>query len=119
MPRTALTSQTPKGPYPGTVAANDLDITFAAMDAVNGNSVTLNGPLLLLFRNDNAGAQTVTINSTTDPYNRSGDVSAYSIGAGEYAAFIVKPLGWIQSDGALYLDTSSADVKIAVLKLPG
>lgn len=119
MPRTAITAQTPKGPYPGTVSANDLDITWTAGDAVNGNSVVLSGPMLLLFRNDNVGAQTFTVSSTQDPYKRTGDVSAYSLGASEYAAFLVKPEGWIQSDGRLYIDVGSADIKIAVLKLPG
>lgn len=119
MPRTALTPQSPPGAYPGTIAANAADLSFAAADVANKNQVALTGKEMLIVRNDNAGAQTVTINSVADSYARTGDITAYSIGAGEYAFFGPFPVaGWRQTDGNLYLEGSHADIKFAVIKLP-
>lgn len=119
MARTALTPQTIVGKYPGTVSAGDADITFAAGDASNGNSFTLTGQEIIIARNDDAAAQTITIDSVPDPQNRTGDITSYSIGASEYAAFGPFPgLGWKQSDGTLHIDVGSANIKLAILRLP-
>lgn len=46
-------------------------------------------------------------------------ISAYSLGAGEYAAFgPFEREGWMQSDGYIYLEASHAEVKFGVLTLP-
>ena len=120
MPRTAITPQTPKGPFPGTVAANDLDIAYVAADAVNLNEAVFQGSRMLLqWRNTGAGARTVTITSTPDPASkRSADISAFSSAAGEFGAFLVERNGWQQADGKLYFQAEHAEVVFAVLLLP-
>lgn len=120
MARTALTVITPKGPHPGTVAAEDLDISFTAGDAVNGNSFPHTGKELLLVRNvHGTTAQTFTIDSVDDPYKRQSDIEAYSLGFGEYAAFWMGAVtGWRQTDGNVYLDVSTADIQFAVVRIP-
>lgn len=120
MPRQTLTPQATPGNYPGTIAANAADITFVACDATNKEQFLTTGKELLLFRNDNAGAQTVTITSVADAkLNRTGDITTYSIGAGESAIFgpFLKE-GWMQSDGYIYSEASHLDVKVAVLRIP-
>ena len=119
MPRTAITVVTPKGPYPGTVAANDLDLTQTAADVANKNSAVFSGNrMLLIAENDNVAAKTVTLTSVADARNRTGDVTSYSIGASEIAAFVLEREGWCQSDGAFYCEAEHADVKFTVLALP-
>lgn len=121
MPRTAFAAQTPKGPYPGTISANLLDVTWTAADNPNGHTTTW-GPgnrMMILWRNSGAGARTVTVTSTASAaHARTGDVTAFSLGAGEYGAFIVERDGWIQTDGALYHTAEHAEVYVAVLNIP-
>jgi hypothetical protein len=118
MPRTALTPQVVKGPYPGTVAANDLDITWAAGDDVNGNEFAFTGRELILVRNDDAAAQTVTLLSSATPgYGRTADITTYSLAAGEYAAFWAGATqGWVQPGSKFNIDLSDPDLKFAVLR---
>jgi hypothetical protein len=119
MPRTVLTPQVVKGPYPGTVAADALDITWAAGDDVNGNEFAFTGRELILVRNDDAAAQTVTfLSSATPQFNRTADITAYSLAAGEYAAFWAGALpGWVQSGSKFNIDLSDPDLKFAILRL--
>lgn len=120
MPRTAITVQTPKGPYPGTVNANDLDLAWQAADVANGNYFVGTGRELLLVRNGDAGAQTFTITSAPDPYKRTGNITAYSLGASEMAHFWLggNLVGWYQAGNQVYLDASDADVAYAVIRIP-
>lgn len=121
MTRLAVTPQTLLGSYPALpVTANSADITFTAAGAsfADGAGFTLTGGEILLVKNDNVGAQTVTISSVADDLKRTGDITTYSIGAGEVAAFGPFELkGWRQSDGKLHVAASAADVSFAVLKL--
>jgi len=114
--------QTISAKYPSLpIAANGLDFTWTAAGAAfaDGAQFPLTGKEILLVRNDNAVAQTVTINSVADPYNRTGNITAYSIGAGEYAVFPqFQQTGWMQSSGKLSFAASAADVYFAVLRLP-
>jgi hypothetical protein len=122
MARLLLTVQEPPGKYPATpLAANSADLiwTAAGADFADGASFVLTGRELLLVRNDNAAAQTITISSVKDPYNRTGDITAYSLGPGEYAMFGPFPRdGWAQADGKLYFAASAANVYFAVIRLP-
>jgi hypothetical protein len=120
MPRTNIPVQTPLGPFPALpVAANALDITVQAADVANLNEFVFTGKELILVKNDDAGAQTITLTSVADEQKRTGDITTYSVGIGEYAAFLATSLkGWQQSDGKFYLAASSANIKIAVLRLP-
>ena len=121
MARTALTAQVPLGSYPSLpLAALSAALTFAASDNANGNSVKSTGRELIVINNTDVGAQTVTITSrAVGPLNRTGDITTYSIPASGFAMlgpFAVN--GWQQSDGNLYIDTSSANIKLAVIRLP-
>ena len=120
MPRTALTPQTPKGPYPGTVSAEDLDFTWAALDDANGNEFAFTGRELVMFRNDDAAPQTITLTSSNDPMKRLGNIPTYSIGIGEYAAFWAGAIaGWSQSGQKFFIDCSDPNIMVAVIKIPG
>lgn len=122
MARLSVTPQDVKSSYPTLpIAANGLDFTWVASgaDFAQGFGFPLTGREVLLVRNDNVGAQTVTISSVVDEKNRSGDITTYSVGIGEYAVFpFFRPEGWRQSDGKLYGAASAADMFIAVLRLP-
>lgn len=121
MARAVITVQTPKGPYPTLQpAVNSLDIVFTAADAVNFNECvwpSSSDKLLILARNSGAGARTLTISSSADTLNRTGDITAYSMGAGEYLAFIVAKAGWQQTGAKLWLTAEHAEVLLAVLAL--
>lgn len=120
MARIAITPQTTIGSAPSLpLAADSADFTWTAADQGDGNDTPLTGRELLLARNDNAGAQTVTVHSVPDAYNREGDITTYSMAAGDYAAFGPFDIaGWKQADGKLWFNGSAADVFFAVLRLP-
>ena len=100
--------------------ADAADLTMAAADTVNQNQFTCQGNDLVIAHNTGGSAYTVTVTSADDPYGRSGDVDAYSVGAGEYAIFgPFKSPGWQQSDGKVYLEASNAAVYFGVVTLPG
>lgn len=119
MARTALTVQTPVGPYPvlplGALAAQ---LTFANSDNANGNSFPCTGRELIVLNNTTGGALTITIGSVVDERNRSGDISAYSIPAAGFAMLGPFPTaGWMQAGGVINVDTSGV-LKIAIIRLP-
>lgn len=121
MPRLALTPQTPVGPYPQLpLGALALTLAWTAAGAAfaDGVGFPVTGRELLLVRNRNVAAQTVTISSVRDALNRTGDIAAYSIPAGGYAMFLPGLAGWQQADGQLYAAASAADVDFAVIRLP-
>ena len=118
MPLTALTVKTPPGPHPGTIAADAADFTWEAGDAANGNDFTPTGEEMLLVRNDDVGAQTVTITTVADEKSRTGDITAYSIGAGEYAFFGPFAVdGWRHPDGKIHVAVSDANIKFALVRV--
>lgn len=119
MARTTLTKTAALGAYGDYSVANAADLTMAAADTSNQNQFVASSRDLVIAHNTGGSAQTVTITSSDDPYGRSGDIDAYSIGAGEYAIFgPFKRPGWIQSDGYVYLEANSTDVKFGVVALP-
>lgn len=122
MARTTLTPKVLPGPYPALQpSAGSLAVTEAApgtaSDGVQVNLVS--GKTILMVRNTNAGAQTVTITSVVDAQGRSGDITTYSLAAGAIAFFgPFATEGWRQSDGNLYAVASHTDVKFVALQLP-
>jgi len=122
MARLALTVQEPCGSYPAlplTAEAEDFTWTTAGADFVEGAGFTMTERELILVRNDNVAAQTVTVSSMVDAYNRDGDITTYSVGIGEYAMFgPFKKDGWVQADGKLYIAASATDVFFAIIRLP-
>lgn len=107
--------------YPATpLAASALDFvwTNAGASFGDGAGFVLTGREVLLIRNANVGAQTVTIQSVNDAQNRKGDITAFSFAAGEFGAIQLPVAGWRQPDGQLYFAASATDVAFAVLRLP-
>ena len=92
-------------------------MTWTAADNINGNSVVWTGKEALLVRNDNVGAQVVTVTSAPDKYARSAH-QTHNIPAGEYWVFggDFPAMGWLQTDGTLFIDGAAADVFFCVLK---
>jgi len=118
MPRTTLTKTALQGPYPTLpVTADALDVTFAAADVSNKNQFAPTGDDVIIAWNSGASPYTITITSFADDKNRTGDVSTYSLAAGDIASFRIKTPGWKQTDGYVYLEASNAAVKFAVLSL--
>ena len=117
---TVFTAQTIKGPF-DTIAADGADITFTAASA-GADTFISTGRDIILVRNTGAGARTVTISSVVDEKNRSGDITTYSLAAGEFAAFgcgLTNSPGWKNtSTGAITITGSHAEITIAILRLP-
>lgn len=118
--RTALTAQTAKGPYVTTpVAADSLDYTYASSDNSNGNYFVGTGRELVLVRNTAGAPGTVTFTSVADELGRKGDITTYSVGAGEFSMYWFGKLpGWAQTGSQIYIDTSASTVTIAVIRIP-
>jgi hypothetical protein len=115
MATTVLTKTALPGPYD----TDGVTITWQAADAANGNHFIATGKEILIARNDDAGAQTVTVTSTPDPQGRTGDISADSIAAAAYHAWQKFPVsGWRQTAGTILVTASDAGVFLAVLQLP-
>lgn len=118
MPRVTLTRTTPLGPYPTLQPAADaLDLVMTAGDASNLNQFVLDGPMMLIVQNTGAGARTFTLTSAVDALQRTGDVTAYSLAAGDIAVFnFSQVIGWKQTDGYMYLTASHAEVKFGIVR---
>lgn len=119
--RTSVTASVvaPKGPYPGTIAANDLDVVPFNLDNTNGNVWVGTGRDLLVIQNPTAGAITVTLTSSADAAKRKADITTYSLGAGEFMTFWYGNLvGWDQGGGQLYLDCSATGLKGLIFRIP-
>lgn len=120
MARTTISVFTPVGSRPTLpLTANSMDVTFTAADVANGNQAAFGSfsQLLVIARNDDVGAVTVTFTSAADPFNRTGDISAYAMATTEHAVNVFGIVGWRQSDGYLYFSASDADVKFCVIGL--
>lgn len=102
------------------IAADSADFVWTAADVGNSNSCTLTGRELLLVNNTGGSPYTVTITSAADELGRTGDITTYSLAAGEFAVFGPFPMrGWRQTGGKLYFAGSNAAVKFAVIVIPG
>lgn len=118
MARTDLVATEMLGAY-GNYAAGAAGVTMAAADVANGNQFRLEKNDLLLAYNSGGVAYTITITSVADRYGRTRDISAYSIGAGEWAAFgHLLSHGWQQEDKNIYASASNSAVKLGILRQP-
>jgi len=113
---TALTALGTKG---SSYTANAADLTMTAADASNKEEVAFTGSEVVVAHNTDVSAHTVTISSIADDdHGRTGDITSYSLGAGEYAVFGPFDLdGWRQSGGLLHFEADDATVKFGVVKL--
>jgi len=118
--RLVITPAVPKGSYPTLpITADTADIVFAVAGTyTDGEGWANTGREILLAYNSGASPYTVTISSVAY-LGRVGDVTAYSLAAGEFAMFgPFDPKGWNQADGMVYVVGSNALVKFCVIQLP-
>lgn len=117
MARVNVVAQVAPGAYP-VITANSRDLAMQAGDVSLGNYTALvEGKTLVIVQNTDSGAHTVTITSVADSLNRTGDVSAYSLGGGELAMFgPFKAVGW-SNGGQVWISVNDATMKIAVITL--
>jgi len=118
--RTDITVQETLGRYPALpLVAGSAELEFEAGDAANGNAFTMTGREIVIARNDDELAQTITVASVVDKFNRTGDITAYSIPAGEYAILGPIPMvGFVQTTGKCHINVSDAGVFLAVVRIP-
>lgn len=120
MARVTLTKKTVLGSKTSAYStANSADLAMAAANVSDKNQFACSGNDLVFAHNTGASPVTITINSVADPQlGRTGDIAAFSLGAGEYGIFgPFSRAGWQQSDGYVYLEASAADVKFGVVQL--
>jgi hypothetical protein len=120
MARATLTKTTLKGQY-GAYSADSADLTLAAANVADKNQFVFRPGDILLAQNSGAAPYTVTITSAASKKtNRTGDITTYSLAAGEIAVFgpFDDPDGWMQSDGYVYCEATNAAVKFAVIAKP-
>jgi hypothetical protein len=118
MPQTALTVQQ-LHPNNYSVQAGDLTITYTASDTANGNSFVATGKEILHIQNaDNAATHTFGITSVADSLGRSdASLTTYTVAISGNAAIQMSQLaGWIQPSGLVFLTSSSAQLKFAVVR---
>lgn len=105
----------------GSIAADSLDATFTAADVSNGNSYVATGKEMVIVLNSHASsAYTFTVTSVADDLGRTGDITTYSLAAGEYAVVGPVPVrGWRQpSSGKVLIAGSNAAIKFLVIRIP-
>ena len=117
---TAITIQNVLAPF-AAVGAGAADFTFAAGTITDGDTFVCTGRELLLVNNTDAGATTITITSVADETNRTEDITAYSLAAGDFAVFgvgLTNSKGWMSVGRLIRITVSDANLKVAVLRLP-
>lgn len=126
MARTTRNKTTLLGSYPTLpLAADSADLVLTAMSGSggsNGDQIAWGdfSRLLVIVQNSHAtNAYTVTFTSVagSSTLNRTGDITTYSLAAGEIGVFIFERNGWFQSDSMLYCEASNAAVKIGAVGL--
>jgi hypothetical protein len=118
MTRATITPFTALGAY-GTYGAGLADFTLTAANVSDKNMcVASNNDLIIAYNSDVTNPYTVTISSVADTFGRTGDITSYSLAAGDYVAFgPFRNVGWKQSDGKLYFEANNAAIKFAVIAL--
>lgn len=115
-----ITMNTPVGPYPSSVSTDEMKITWSVA-AGSGATETIRatGRELLLMLNTAGTAKDVTLYAQADPMNRDNDITGYSIGAGEYAAFaFTNTVGWRDATGEIVVEAESTDIWFAAIRWP-
>lgn len=117
MPRTALTITD----VPKPTATAGVAVTVNTADATDENNFVLTGREIVILYNTHADtAKAFDIDSARCSHGRSNPVSAFSLDpvSAEMVAFAPEIEGWRQTDGKVWIDPESTDVKILVLRLP-
>jgi len=121
MARYTHVKTTALGNFPAlALVANSVDLAMTAAVAADKEQTVMSGKDLVIAHNTGAGARTVTFTSVANGQDkRTGDITTYSIGAGEFAVFgPFEKSGWMQTDGKLYFEAEHAEVKFGVVALP-
>ena len=117
----ALTITNVQAPFE-IISANEADITFTAGSTGTDTIATNGRDIIIAWNTDGANPYTLTIASEIDEANRTGDITTYSLAAGELAAFgvaLTNSAGWKNaSTGLITVDVENAAIKWAVLRLP-
>ncbi len=94
------------------------DITLTAGD-LGGDDWVAGDNDLLLVKNDDVAARTITVTSVADPtFSRTKDITARSVPAGAIAMFRFKRTGWAAAGtGKISLTVSNVLLKLAVIDL--
>lgn len=120
MARLTVTPMEPLGSYPDLpLTASSADLAFVVPGTyTDGIGFANTGREILIVQNSGGSAYTVTISSVAY-LGREGDITAYSLGAGEFGVFgPFDPKGWNQAaDGMVYAVGSNAAILFAVIKL--
>jgi len=115
-----ITTQSMKSPF-AAVTAGQITFVWTAGN-VGGDTIGITGRELLLVWNSGASPYTITITSQVDEKNRTGDITTYSLAAGEFAYFtggLTNAPGWKSpSTNLITITPSNASVKWALLQLP-
>ena len=112
MARQTLTKVSSPGAY--THIGNKIPFT---VDIADGSQFKATGKEIVVVKNPDTAAHSVTITSSEDKFNRTKDISK-SIPTGEQHVFGVFPLsGWVQSDGYIYLSDSDNTLEFAVITI--
>ena len=100
---TAIASTTIAQPYENedvTAKLTNLTFTALASGATHTFPVGSRGVILLVKNTNATTAATVTIESTYDSFGRQGNITAYSLTAGEEYARKFLPQGWENAAGS-------------------
>ena len=113
----SLTVQVPPGPYPGTVASGDLDITWSPASATT-DSFAATGKELILAKNTSASAvASVTLYSQPDQYRRSADIVYSVTPSGTIGFWAGGTVGWKDATGEITIEANTTAVKWAILRI--
>jgi hypothetical protein len=101
------------------VGAGLADFVPVAGNATDFNEFVCTGKELLIIQNSGASPYTVTVYAGTDPYGRTGAITAYSLAAGDLVVLGPFPSEiWAQTNGKINVDCSNIAIKYAVLRVP-
>jgi hypothetical protein len=114
MARTRLTVVQAAKTHPGSSAI----YAWEAHDIVDDNDFLTTGREVLLIKSGDAGQQSVVITSAPDTYGRTGDLTVVIEAGEERAVAFMDRSGWMQPDGAIYLDCPVVTIEYAVIRLP-
>ena len=116
---TQVTVTTIKGPYPGTVSADDLDVTWTGVTSgIAEVTFTITGKeIALVYNATDEASCTVDFTSVADNMGRTGHITSYALGPGELAAFkFSNTVGWATSDRIVHASASVSCASFALLR---
>lgn len=121
MPRTVIAPVVLSGNYYPTLplGAGAADYAETAVDdPTDRYAVIVDGKTMIHAHNTDTVARTITIGSVADSFQRTGDITNYSIAAGKIAHFgPFKIAGWANT-GNLNIDVSDPKVRLTNITLP-